>query len=110
MRLVILETPYAPTEHGTVEDHLLYARICLADCLKRGEAPIASHLLYTQPNVLDDTIPEERALGIAAGHEWFRVAEACVVYTDFGISTGMQHGIATAVAEGVPVEYREYER
>ena len=45
---------------------MAYARACVADCLRRGEAPIASHLLYTQPGVLDDDVPEERAQGIAS--------------------------------------------
>ena len=35
-----------------------YARACLRDSLLRGEAPIASHLLYTQPVAsLDDSDP-----------------------------------------------------
>ena len=40
---------------------------CLRDSLLRGEGPITSHLLYTQPGVLDDQIPEERQMGIDAG-------------------------------------------
>ena len=54
---------------------------------------IASHLLYTQPGILDDTIPDEREVGIAAGLEWAHVAEAMVIYTDRGISPGMQRAI-----------------
>ena len=101
-RLVILESPYA----GDVEANVAYARRCLRDSLLRGEAPIASHLLYTQPNVLDDDVPAERRQGIDAGLAWRRVAEASVVYTDRGISTGMQYGIAAAEQAGIPVEYR----
>ena len=44
-RLVILESPYS----GDVEANLEYARSCLHDCLERGEAPIASHLLTRAP-------------------------------------------------------------
>lgn len=73
--------------------HVNYARACLADCLSRGEAPLASHLLYTQPGVLDDTVPGERKKGIEASFVWRIFARATVVYTDFGISTGMQQGI-----------------
>lgn len=102
MRLVILETPYA----GNIEANVAYARACLGDCLRRGEAPIASHLLFTQPGVLKDEIAAERALGIDAGHAWFRVADACVVYTDHGISKGMLTGIRVACSFGVPVEHR----
>lgn len=101
-RLVILESPYA----GDVEANVAYARAALRDSLMRGEAPIASHLLYTQPGVLDDNLPSERRHGIDAGLSWGRVAEATVVYVDRGISTGMRYGIEHAAAAGRPVERR----
>lgn len=101
--LVIIETPYS----GDVEANTAYARACLLDSLRRGEAPIASHLLHTQ--VLDDMQPDERSLGIEAGLAWYRVATKCVVYTDRGISGGMKMGIDRAGRHGVPVEYRSIE-
>lgn len=100
IRLVILESPYA----GEIGENISYAMDCLRDCLKRNEAPFASHLLYTM--VLDDHEPTERHLGIEAGLAWGAVADATVVYTDRGISEGMQKGIARAEAEGRPVEFR----
>ncbi len=102
MRRVVLESPFA----GDVEGNLAYARECIRDCLMRGEAPFASHLLYTQDGVLDDTIKEERIYGINAGHAWMHGAQAVVVYTDRGISEGMRQGIASATVNKVPVEYR----
>jgi hypothetical protein len=102
MRLVILESPYS----GNIEFHVEYARRCMRDCFKRGEAPFASHLLYTQPGILQDEIPQERELGINAGLAWGSVAEATVVYQDLGISSGMKKGIERARAEGRPIEYR----
>lgn len=102
MRRVILESPYA----GDIEANVDYARRCVRDSLLRGEAPIASHLLYTQPGVLRDEHPEERMHGINAGLAWRAVAEATVVYVDRGISKGMQYGIETATAAGLPIEYR----
>lgn len=107
-RLVILESPYAGTPEE-VKENILYARACLRDSLLRGEAPIASHLLYTQEGVLDDTIPDERMRGIDAGLAWRRVAEASVVYMDRGISKGMTYGIDAAMDAGKPVEYRRLE-
>lgn len=105
MRLVIIESPYAgkPRE---VKRNLEYLRAAMADCLRRGEAPYASHALYTQPGVLDDNVAEERALGIEAGLAWGAKAQATVVYIDRGLSSGMRAGIARAEAEGRPVEYR----
>jgi hypothetical protein len=102
MKLVILESPYA----GDIERNVRYARFCLRDCLMRGEAPIASHLLYTQEGVLDDDHHEERALGIMAGLAWGDRADYTVVYTDLGISVGMQQGIDRAEEAGRPVIYR----
>ncbi len=99
---VILETPYA----GDIEGNLAYLRACMRDCLQRGEAPFASHGLYTQPGVLRDSVPAERELGIRAGFAWRRVATRTVAYTDRGISHGMQLGIDDALAMGHLVEYR----
>jgi hypothetical protein len=82
-----------------------YARLCLLDSLKRGEAPLASHLLY--PQVLNDNSPEDRRLGIEAGLAWGPVADLTAVYTDHGISSGMREGIERAEREGRPVEYRQ---
>ena len=101
-RLVILESPYA----GDIERNEKYARACLRDSLMRGEAPIASHLLYTQPGVLDDTIPNDRRLGILAGLAWRTVAHATVVYTDLGISAGMMQGIKAAEEDDLPIMFR----
>jgi hypothetical protein len=86
MRRVIMESPYA----GDVEANVAYARACLRDCLERGEAPIASHLLYTQPGVLQDGNPFERQWGIEAGLTWSDQAEAAVFYVDRGWSAGMR--------------------
>jgi len=100
MRRVTVESPYA----GDVDKNVKYAQECLKDSLRRGEAPLASHLLYTQ--VLDDTIPEERTWGINAGFEWLEQAEACILYIDNGISNGMRFARAFAQDRGIPVEYR----
>jgi oligoribonuclease (3'-5' exoribonuclease) len=91
-------------ELGDNED---YARAAMKDSLMKGEAPYASHLLYTQRGVLDDTIPEQRNWGIQAGFAWRQVAAKTVVYTDRGISKGMQYGIDDAKKRGTPIEYRE---
>ncbi len=101
-RLVVVESPYA----GDVATNLRYARACVADCLRRGEAPFASHLLYTQDGILDDTVREQRALGIEAGLAWGRAAHVVAVYVDLGVSPGMALGILRAKARRTPVEYR----
>jgi hypothetical protein len=97
---VLVESPYA----GDVKRHILYLKACMRDCLDRGEYPFASHMLYTQ--VLDDSIPEERELGIRAGLAWGGAARLTVVYEDLGISNGMAHGIEVAKKLARTVEYR----
>lgn len=105
MRRVVLESPFA----GDIPANLAYARACLRDCLLRGESPVASHCLLTQDGVLNDSDAIERAVGINAGHAWMHVCDAVVVYTDRGISKGMEAGIRTASFHKIPVEYRKLE-
>lgn len=102
MRLVIVESPYA----GDVERNLRYLRACLRDCLMRGEAPFASHTLYTQDGVLDDNDRAQRDLGMLAGFAWGREAHATVVYTDLGMTAGMSQGVRAATDAMRTVETR----
>jgi hypothetical protein len=102
MRRVIVESPYA----GDIVKNEDYARSCMYDSLRRGEAPFASHLLYTQRGILRDEVSSEREWGIRAGLAWGEVAEATLVYTDLGISDGMKRGIQNAINAVRPVEYR----
>lgn len=80
---VIIESPY----HGEVERNKAYLKVCILDSISRGEAPSASHKLYT--DVLDDNIWEERELGIKLGFAWLLAADLVAFYTDFGWSSGM---------------------
>jgi hypothetical protein len=101
MDRVIVESPLA----GDFKRNRRYAQLCCLDCLiNRGEAPFASHLIYTQ--VLDDEIPDQRALGIEAGIVWGKGGDIRAVYQDLGISKGMSYGIAAAEGIGQRVEYR----
>ncbi len=103
MTLVIIESPFA----GDVEKNIKYARACMRDSLSRGEAPLASHLLYTQEGILRDGVPEERNWGIEAGLAWGKKASKTIIYTDLGISEGMEKGIQRAMDEGREIEYRK---
>lgn len=98
---VIIESPYA----GNIEKNVEYAKKCMKDSFERGEAPYLSHLLY--PLVLNDNITKERNLGIMAGLEWGKCADKTVVYTDLGISKGMEYGIENAIKNNRPIEYRK---
>ncbi len=112
MRLVIIESPYAG--HSTLQaenDHevwlnIEYARAALNHSINKGEAPLASHLLYTQPGVLRDTRPDERALGISLGLAWRWKAEAQIFYTDKGWSKGMLSALHMGLQEPRQIEIR----
>lgn len=101
--LAIIESPYA----GDIKGNTAYARLCMADSLKRGEYPLASHLLYTQQGILNDSIPAEREMGIKAGLEWAKHADLTAVYLDKGITKGMREGIENAKKAGRRIEYRK---
>lgn len=102
MKLVIIESPFA----GDIARNIAYARACMRDSLARGEAPFASHLLYTQAGILDDTVPEDRERGIAAGLAWARHADLTAVYADLGISEGIAAGIQDVERFCRPIEFR----
>lgn len=110
MKLVILESPFAAGKglRGVIGRwrNKRYLRACLRDSLLRGEAPFASHAVYTLPGVLDDGDRLERRIGIEAGLEWGLHADITAVYADRGISSGMREGIRRAERQGRPVHYR----
>lgn len=101
-QLVLIESPFAFKSTDTVQKrvglfrNITYARLALQDSFKRGEFPWCSHLIYTQPLVLDDDIPAERQLGIHAGLAWGSMAELSAFYLDLGLSTGMEYGLREA--------------
>ena len=104
MDTVLIESPYRGDSYENTGQNVLYARACLLDSLRRGEAPFASHLLYTQ--VLDDTDPEQRTLGINAGLAIGLRCTISAVYYDRGISGGILMGINAARSVGRKVELR----
>jgi hypothetical protein len=117
-RLVIVESPFSADTPELFARNLQYLKACVLDCLQRGESPYASHGFF--PNFLHDANAEERELGMDCGFDvghafaaaararledkWLADDEAYaeqnlstraaqVVYTDLGISSGMQRGV-----------------
>lgn len=92
---VVLESPYAARQDGpdtplySIEANIAYARHCVRDSVLLGEAPIASHLLFTQDGILRDEVPAERNMGIACGLAWLAHCTQHAFYTDNGWSYGM---------------------
>ena len=99
MRRVFVCSPY----RGDVAANVALARAACREVLRLGDAPFAPHLLY--PDLLDDDVPVERALGIEAGRRWLAMSHEVLVVGP--ITAGMREEIATAEALGIPVRYAE---
>ncbi len=97
--LVIIESPYA----GSVEYNLRYLRAACRHSWERGEWPFASHGWFT--TFLDDTIPEERMLGLQAGMDLHSHADLIAFYTDLGTSPGMELALDRLVREANPTDW-----
>jgi hypothetical protein len=112
MPRVFLVTPYAETNGFDYDDlwlkrpNVIFAQRCMADCLKRDESVFASHLLYTQPGVLDDDQADERHLGLIAGRRFMAVCDKAVCYVDRGISSGMHGDLEEALRLKTPINFR----
>lgn len=100
MKLVIIESPY----FGDTRQNELYGNYCMLDSLARGEAPFASHLLYTR--MLDDNEQDQRVLGIACGLAWAERADLRVFYIDLGFTPGMEAALADYKKAKAPYEFR----
>ena len=106
MRLALIESPFmfrhpdADTRAVGLLRNITYARMAMRDAITHGYAPYASHLLLTQPLILDDDLPEERTLGIDVGLAWGAMAEVTLAYMDLGVSTGMRYGFEHAIKAG----------
>lgn len=100
MKRVFLCSPY----RGNRDRNADYLDACIADSLKRGEAPFAPHGFY--PQFLDDDDADQRRAGIDCGLAWLRAADLIAVYRDLGRSTGMEAEIAFAQQIGIHLESR----
>lgn len=106
MKRVIIESPLSAPTRDAIEANKVYARRCVSDSLRRGEAPFASHLLYDQQGILDDLLPDERETGILAGFAWGEAATLVAFYIDFGLSAGMYRGFERAMLTDADIVVR----
>lgn len=97
MRRVFVCSPY----RGDVAANVEIALAACREVLRAGDAPFAPHLLY--PDILDDDVPAERALGIEAGRRWLAIAHEVLVVGP--VTAGMREEIAAAEVLGIPVRY-----
>jgi len=106
-RIVLVESPYRGYSHDETPRNVFYARLCFNDSLiVRGEIPFASHLLFTQTGITDDSVDTEREVGMRAGWAIGECACLSAFYTDFDWSSGMIKGLDAAIECGRPFEER----
>ena len=98
MKLVYICSPYA----GDIENNVRFAKAACRYAMRQGCAPVAVHLLY--PQILNDTVPSERKIGIRMG---LRVLASCEELWACGdtVSHGMSCEIGKAGRLGIPVRY-----
>lgn len=63
------------------EAQLTYTRAAMHECLMNGEIPFASHLLYSQPNILDYDNKEDRKLSQEINKRLIEHFDKVVIYT-----------------------------
>ena len=107
MRAAIVESPFKTTdielangETVTIEEgkNVEYAKACCLWALDQCYSPYASHLFFTQ--FLDDSIPEQRRLGIEAGMTWGRFNSDRLFFVDRGFTEGMVYGFRESKKQG----------
>jgi hypothetical protein len=103
---VLIESPFRGENWAETKRNIYYAKLCMRDSILRGEAPIASHLIYTQTGILNDKVPEERLRGIHAGQAWGLCAELSAFYIDFDFSEGMEYGYEFAQKHKIKIVHR----
>jgi len=85
---------------GDIEKNTKRARRYLRFAIMKGAIPFAPHLLY--PQVLDETDPSERELGLFFGMVWLGKCDELWVF-DRHISSGMAREIAKAKRRCIPI-------
>jgi hypothetical protein len=92
MKTVVLESPYSGSNEQEIQDNIEYAWKCLQDSCAKGEAPFASHLMYTRTkdrHIKDGDGWITREEGLKRCEAWRAAADLTVFYTDRGWSRGM---------------------
>lgn len=102
-RMIYICSPYA----GNTEENTAFARQACGYAIRQGAVPLAPHLLY--PQILNDSVPEEREIGIRLGLDILERCEELWICGD-RMSAGMKRETAYAKARGIPVRRSLYVR
>lgn len=100
----LLVTPFMAEDPSNASKMNRYAVRATKDSLNKNEAPLASHLFFSE--VLNVKNPIERDIGLQSQLMWMRGAKVVVVYMDFGVTPAMQTVINAATQLSKRIEYR----
>lgn len=90
---------------GNIEANLRYLDQAIKYSLDLGEAPYAPHLYL--PKYFDDNVAAKRYQALRIGEKFLSVCNIIAVYTDYGISDGMQGEIDYAKSIRIPIIIRK---
>lgn len=103
-KLVMIECPYGTEDPAKRELYERYAKMCLKDSLRRGEAPFAGQMFYAK--LLNTHVAPEKDVGLVSHMSWIAVADIVAIYTDLGISPSMQIAINVATIKNRQMRFR----
>lgn len=106
MPLVYICSRYAADEEHSVEENIAEAVRFSQFAIEQGCIPLASHLLY--PQILPDSDPEGRKLGLFFGSVWLDIAKEIWIFSDGGYGTyseGMKAEYKRAVQKGYKIRF-----
>lgn len=103
-QLIFVCSPFRATAKNGLAKHIDYAKAACRQVFEEGDHPFAPHLLY--PSFLNDHSPADRERGIAAGLTILSACDALYVFTELGVSAGMEEEISFAGQRAIPVVFR----
>lgn len=103
-KAVLLVTPFMAEDPAQAARMTRYALRATRDSMNRNEAPLPSHLFYSE--VLNVRNPIERDIGLQSQLTWIKGCDIVAVYIDFSITPAMQVVINNAIIRNKKIEYR----
>ncbi|WP_415519328.1 MAG: hypothetical protein ACEB74_02220 [Desulfovibrio aminophilus] len=97
MKRIFVCSPFA----GDITRNVKVAEALCRQVMRSGHAPFAPHLLY--PTFTDDSVPEQREMGIACGLAFMECCDEVWAFIGNGISSGMRRELDHAGQLGKPI-------
>lgn len=97
--IAFISSPYKSDNDLNIIHNVKIARAMCKLAIDQGYAPFASHLIYTQ--FLDESVPEQREMGIEYGREFLEYADIIYIYKGEGSkeSEGMKGDLESSMIE-----------